>query len=167
MPAAVDEGSYALPLIINSYIPMNTALTQTRESITKPVGVYFITIFDFIAVGLVPLIAIIWLNRQAEVELPFASLILRVSLAVLAMAASIWAVAGDNPGRCLLLGLVTVSSVLMIMNSISFMISGEAVGTNVITAIGAGIRGLFWLGINWWYFNRRHVVAFYKQNNWR
>jgi heme/copper-type cytochrome/quinol oxidase subunit 4 len=72
---------------------MNTALTQTRESIKKPVGVYIITIFDFIAVGLVQLIAIIWLNRQTEVELPFASFILRVSLAVLAMAASIWALA--------------------------------------------------------------------------
>jgi hypothetical protein len=143
---------------------MNASETQTPRKIDKPIGVYIITAFDFIAVGLVPLIAVIWLNRMTEGELSFVVLVTGIGLGVLVMAASVWAWIGDNPARYLLLGLVTISSLLLIINNVALMSSGRVVGENVIKSVGAIIRGLFWIGINWWYFNRRHVVAYYKQN---
>jgi hypothetical protein len=143
---------------------MNASETRSRRKIDKPIGVYIITAFDFIAVGLVPLIAVIWLNRMTDGELPFVSLVTGVSLGVLVMAASVWAWMGANPARYLLLGLVTIISFLIIINNIALLASREVVGENLIKSVGAIIRGLFWIGINWWYFNRRHVVAYYQQN---
>ncbi|HEX8649380.1 MAG TPA: hypothetical protein VF708_00955 [Pyrinomonadaceae bacterium] len=155
---------YALSRNKSKLMSMNASETQTPRKIDKPIGVYIITAFDFIAVGLVPLIAVIWLNRMTEGELSFVVLVTGIGLGVLVMAASVWAWIGDNPARYLLLGLVTISSLLLIINNVALMSSGRVVGENVIKSVGAIIRGLFWIGINWWYFNRRHVVAYYKQN---
>ena len=142
----------------------SSAETHRSRKVERPFGVYVITAFDFIALGLVQLIGIIMLNRMSEEEIPLANFVLGVSLAVLAMAASVWALAGDNIGRWLLLVLVTVSSLLLITQSVILMASGVATGRYAITAAGAIVRGLFWIGINWWYFNRKETVAYYKRN---
>lgn len=139
--------------------------SHIRRKVERPFGVYLITAFDFIAVGVVPLIGIVLLNRMSEEEIPLANFVLGVSLAVLAMAASVWALVGDNIGRWLLLALVTISSLLLITNSLILMAGGVATGRYAITAVGAIIRGLFWIGINWWYFNRKRTVAYYKRDS--
>jgi hypothetical protein len=138
--------------------------SHIRRKVERPFGVYLITAFDFIAVGLVPLISTVLLNRMSEEEIPLAAFVLSVSLAVFAMAASVWALAGDNIGRWLLLMLVTISSLLLITNSLILMAGGVATGRYALMAVGAIIRGLFWVGINWWYFNRNRTVAYYKRN---
>jgi hypothetical protein len=37
-------------------------------------------------------------------------------------------------------------------------------GTSVIASVGWIVRATFWMGINWWYFRRSHVVAYFTQN---
>ena len=135
----------------------------TKRRIAKPIGLYIISVFDFIAVGLVPLLAVVWVARSSETELPFAAVLISVGLAVLVMAASFWAWFGDNAGRWLLLVLVTVSSLLLILNNLLLISGGETSGATAIPNVGWIVRATFWIGINWWYFNRRHVVAYFKQ----
>ena len=135
-----------------------------RRRIARPIGLYIITVFDFVAVGLVPLFAVVWVARSTEVELPFAAILISVGLAVMVMAASIWAWVGDNAGRWLLLILVTISSLLLILNNVLLISGGVTFGSTAIPNVGWIVRATFWIGINWWYFNRRHVVAYFKRD---
>ena len=137
---------------------------QTQRRIAKPIGLYIITVFDFIAVGLIPLLTVIFAACNSESELPFAVVVISVGLPVLVMAVTIWAWVGDNVARYLLLALITLVSVLLIINNVILVSSGEASGGRAIPAVGVIVRATFWIGINWWYFNRRHVVAYFKQN---
>ena len=89
--------------------------------------------------------------------------ILLLSLAIFTMAASIWAWVGDNPGRLLRLALVTLSSLIIIVNNIILMAQGVVVGPDVIKSVGNIIRGLFWIGIKWWYLNRKQTLAYFRQ----
>ena len=137
---------------------------QTQRRIAKPIGLYIIAVFDFIAVGLIPLLTVIFAARNSELELSFFVIVISVGLPVLVMAASIWAWVGDNVARYLLLALITLLSVLLIINNVVLVSSGEASGDRAIPSVGVIVRATFWIGINWWYFNRRHVVAYFKQN---
>ena len=134
--------------------------TTIKRRISRPVGLYIITVFDFIAVGLVPLLTVVGAARNPEVDLPFYAVLVSVGLTVLVMVAAVWALVGDNLGRYLLLGLVTLSSVLLILNNLIIISSGDS---SSIRSIGWVIRASFWIGINWWYFNRQHVIAYFKQ----
>jgi hypothetical protein len=33
--------------------------------------------------------------------------------------------------------------------------------------VGTIVRGVFWIAINWWYFNRGETVAYYKRHERR
>ena len=140
---------------------------QTQRRIAKPIGLYIITVFDFIAVGLIPLLTVIIGVRNSESEFPFFVILVSVGLPVLVMAATVWAWVGDNVARYLLLALITLLSVLLVINNVVLLSSGEASGDNVIPSVGVIVRATFWIGINWWYFNRSHVVAYFKQHKWR
>jgi hypothetical protein len=137
---------------------------QTQRRLAKPIGLYIITVFDFIAVGLIPLATTVFAVRNDESELPFLVVVISVGLPVLVMAAAIWAWVGDNVARYLLLALITLLSVLLIINNVILVSSGEVSGDRVIPSVGVIVRASFWIGINWWYFNRRHVIAYFKQN---
>jgi len=91
---------------------------QTQRRIAKPIGLYVITVFDFIAAGLIPLMTVIFAARNSESELPFFVIVISVGLPAFVMAASIWAWVGDNVARYLLLVLITLMSVLLIINNI-------------------------------------------------
>jgi cadmium resistance protein CadD (predicted permease) len=137
---------------------------QTQRRIAKPIGLYIITAFDFIAVGLIPLVTVIFAARNSDSELPFFVIAVSVGLPVLVMAATIWAWFGDNVARYLLLGLITLMSVLLILNNVILISGGEASGDRAIPSVGIIVRASFWIVINWWYFNRGHVVRYFKQN---
>jgi hypothetical protein len=144
--------------------PQKMEHIQTQRRIAKPIGLYVITVFDFISAGLIPLMTVIVAARNSESELPFFVIVISVGLPAFVMAASIWAWVGDNVARYLLLVLITLMSVFLIINNIILVSSGEASGDRAIPSVGVIVRASFWIGINWWYFNRHHVVAYFKQN---
>jgi hypothetical protein len=129
----------------------------------RPIGVHIITAFDFLAVGLIPFIAAIWVGPDAEIGISVTNFVLAIGLALFTMAAAIWAWAGDNQGRLLLLALVTVTSTLIIANNINLIIENDLEGSSIIRLIGNIFRGLVWIGVNWWYFCRKTVIGFYKK----
>lgn len=134
-----------------------------RRKIDKPLGVYIIAIFNIIAMGIIQLASFILLMRISQEEIPLFLRLLNVGLPVIIIAASVWAAAGDNAGRRLLLTAVTMLSLGIILNSLILLVSGDAAGENVIKAVGYIIRAGFWLGINWWYFMRPSTLAYYRQ----
>ncbi|HYW73638.1 MAG TPA: hypothetical protein VE961_21630 [Pyrinomonadaceae bacterium] len=134
-----------------------------KRRIAKPIGLYIITFLDFLGVGVLPLLSVIALARRPEAEIPFITVLLSVGLAMTVMAGSVWACIGDRAGRWLLLGAVSLTCSLFILNHAVAIFAPE---TPVPNAIGYGvriIRAAIWMGVNWWYFRRSHVVGYYKQ----
>ena len=140
------------------------AIESPRRRLAKPIGLYIITAFDFIGIGLAPLLSVVLVARRSDVDLPFAGVLFSVGLAISVMAACVWALVGDNAGRWLLLTLVTISSSLLILNNALLIFGDNTSGTSVIASVGWIVRATFWMGINWWYFRRSHVVAYFTQN---
>jgi hypothetical protein len=137
--------------------------TPTRR-IAKPIGLYIISFLDFAVVGLMPLLLVIIVARRPDAEVPFITVLLSVGLAMTVMAASVWACVGDSAGRWLLLAAVTLTCSLFILNYGVAIFSGETSGPTTVGSVVRAGRAAFWMGINWWYFRRSHVVAYYKQN---
>jgi len=138
--------------------------TTWKKRIDRPLGVYLITTYDFLAVGLIPLLTFVLFLRNSDTELSFTATLLSVGLYVVVMAASVWACVGDNIGRWLLLSTVTLTAVLWITNAVftlSEMDVSNAVKPRVIGFIS---RGTISLALNWWYFNRKTTVAYYKRD---
>lgn len=136
---------------------------QTRRRIAKPTGLFILSVFDFVVVGLIPLLTTLLYLRNTELELPFAAVLISVALPVFVMAASVWAMIGDNPARYVLLTLVTLTSINMIISGVMFL-TGEILKSRMSSTIGMMVRAVFWLVINWWYLNRAHVVAYFRQS---
>lgn len=137
---------------------------QPKRRIAKPLGLYIIAVFDFIAVGLIPFLTIFFAVRNTESELPMWVVMISLALPAFVMAAAVWAWVGDSAARPVLLVLVTLMSILLIINNIVLVSSGEIPREHAIRPTGVIIRASFWIAINWWYFNRRHVVEFFRQN---
>jgi|ERR1043165_472582 hypothetical protein len=146
---------------------MSNPAPSPKKRIEKPLGVYILTLVDFVFLGIYPLVLIYVLKSRQDIELPAISFVTGISLALLIMAVSVWASFGDNPARYLLLTLVTISSSLIIFNNVTLMASGEIEGGDKISSVGHILRGLVWLSVNWWYLTRPNTVAYYKQNTWR
>jgi hypothetical protein len=101
---------------------------KTQRRFAKPIGLYIITVFDFVAVGLIPLVTTMFAVRNNERSLPFFVIVISIGLPVLVMAATVWAWVGDNVARYLLLALITLLSALLIINNVILVSSGEALG---------------------------------------
>ena len=143
---------------------MEQVQTQSRRRIAKPIGLYILAGFNFVVFGLVPLLTILLSIRNTQQELALFDVMISIGFPLFIMAATAWALVGDNPARYALLALVTLWSIVVITNTTVLFSSEEAVSFRPSSVIGFTVRTVFWTAINWWYFNRAHVVAYFKQN---
>src|SRR5580765_2293071 len=144
---------------------MQEASTSTwKERIDRPLGVYFITGYDFMVVGLLPLLMFIFYLRNSDTEMSLPATMLSVGLYVLVMVFSVWACVGDNIGRWLLLSAVTLTVVMWIINAVFILSNMDLSSGEKPSVIGFIPRGVLALVLNWWYFNRRSTVAYYKRS---
>ena len=143
---------------------MEQVQTERRRRIAKPMGLYILCVIDFVVVGLIPLLTIFLALRNTELELPFLNVMISIGFPLFIMAATVWALVGDNPARYVLLALLTLWSMAVITNTIVLFTSEDGVSFRSSSVIGFTVRTVFWTAINWWYFNRAHVVAYFKQN---
>jgi hypothetical protein len=142
---------------------MGTEPTPSKRRIAKPLGIYVITLFDAIAIGLFPLIVLFFLDNDPGIKISEFDYYLTALLRVMVVASALGAMMGEDLGRRILLGAVTAASISMVLNSINILSSNQAAGTQGAGLVGNITRGIFWIGINWWYFNRREIVDYYKQ----
>ena len=143
---------------------MATAPVHSKRRIAKPLGVSVLTAFDGVFIGLLPLALLIFLNSDPKMEISTLDYYLSAGLRIIVIAAALGAFVGENVARYVLLWSVTAVSILMIINTIDFLSSTHTEGSSGVGMVGNITRGLFWIGINWWYLNRRGVVDYYKQD---
>ena len=143
---------------------MQEAQTTWRSRIDRPFGVYLITIYNFLFVGLVPLLTFVLFLRNSDAELSFIATLLSVGLYFVVMGASVWACVGDNIGRWLLLSAVTLTAVMWIVNAVIILSNTDLANGEKPSVIGFISRGVISLALNWWYFNRKTTVDYYKRN---
>jgi len=143
---------------------MEQVQTQSRRRIAKPIGLYILAGFNVVVFGLVPLLTILLSIRNTQQELALFDVMISIGFPLFIMAATAWALVGDNPARYALLALLTLWSIVVITNTIVLFSGEEAVSFRPSSVIGFTVRIVFWTAINWWYFNRAPVVAYFKQN---
>jgi hypothetical protein len=144
---------------------MEEVATSTwKKRIERPIGVYLITIYDFVAVGLIPLLAFVFYLRHSDTELSLPTIMLSVGLYVLVMAFSVWAFVGDNIGRWLLLSAVTLAVAVSILDAILIVTNIDLSSGDKPRLIVFVPRGIFALAANWWYLNKQSTNAYYKQD---
>jgi hypothetical protein len=141
-----------------------TGTITWRKRIDRPLGLYFITIYDFLVLGLLPLLMFVLYLRNSDPEMSLPATILSVGLYVLVMTFSVWACIGDNIGRWLLLSVVTLTVVMWIINAFFILSTMDLSSGEKPSVIGFIPRGVLALALNWWYFNRRTTVAYYKRD---
>ena len=129
--------------------------------IERPLGLYMMAAYDFLVVGVIPLLTFVLALRNSDAEVPFVLVLLSVALYFCVMGAAVWAWSGDNTGRWILLATVTFVALQWIVNAI-LVLSGSDHKPRVIGFIS---RGATALALNWWYFNRKSTVAYFKQNS--
>ncbi len=138
--------------------------TTWKKRIDRPLGVYLITIYDFLVVGLIPLLTFVLFLRNSDTEMSLPATMLSVGLYVVVMATSVWACVGDNTGRWLLLSAVTLTAVMWIINAVFILSNMDLSSREKPSVIGFISRGIISLALNWWYFNRKTTVAYYKRD---
>jgi hypothetical protein len=119
--------------------------------------------YDFLVVGVIPLLTFVLAVRNSDGEMPFIVVLLSVCLYFLVMGAAVWAWSGDNTGRWVLLCTVTFVALQWIVNAILTLTALEIPRARP-SVIGFITRGVTAIALNWWYFNRKSTVAYYKQN---
>lgn len=120
------------------------------------------TAYDFLVVGAIPLLTLVFALRNSDAELPFIVVLLSVGLYFSVMATAVWAWVGDNIGRWLLLVSVSLVALQWIVNATVWLLGSEVAGAKP-AVIGFISRGITALALNWWYFTRKGTTAYYKQ----
>lgn len=110
-----------------------------------------------------PLLTLGLFLRHSDAEFSFITTLLSVGLYFIVMGASVWACVGDNIGRWLLLSAVTLTAVGWI-NATLILSNMDLASGEKPSVIGFISRGIISLVLNWWYFNRKTTVAYYKRN---
>jgi hypothetical protein len=132
--------------------------------IERPLGVYLMTAYNIVAVGVIPLSTFVLSVRNSEAEVPFIWVLLSVAMYFCVMGAAVWACSGNDMGRWILLSAVTFVALQWIVNAIVALSGSDIASREKPSVVGYISRGSMALALNWWYFNRKSTVAYYKQS---
>jgi hypothetical protein len=119
--------------------------------------------FDFLVGGLIPLLIFVSAVQNSEAEVSFFLVLRTVALCFCVMGAAIWAWWGDDTGRWVLLFSVTWVALQWIANTLQVLSASEIMRGSTPRVIGVMTRALITIALNWWYFNRKSTLRYYKQ----
>lgn len=138
---------------------------EIKRRISKPVGVYVLTILIFIRLGLFQFINY-WVEIQrSDGDVPFSIVFISLFLSVFSAAAAIWAFYGDNLSRVVILILVSLNVLwwfFLIVSAIAYDTSEKLGWIKLLPSL---IQPIFCLCVTWWFFTKSDVVAYYKQQS--
>ncbi len=149
---------------------MNTMENEWKKRIRKPEGVYIMSLLLFLNFGLYQFFYDLSAMRQTENETPLIIAALLISLDVFSAATAIWAFFGDNLARILLLTFVSVNMLWSVFVLITLIANAKQNSNgfydeNIFFFGLSLLKPLFVFGLCWWYFTRKDVLAYYKQEN--
>ncbi len=134
------------------------------KRIRKPEGVFVMALLLFLNFGVHQFLSDFSAMRQSATETPVLIAIILISLDVFSAASAVWAFLGDNLGRIALLIFISLNmlwSIFVLIISVSY---GKFDGSAFIFLFSL-LKPLFLFGLSWWYFTRKDVIAYYKQDN--
>ncbi len=141
-----------------------------KKRLRKPNGVFLLTGLIFLNFGVYQFLNDFLAMRAAENETPLLIAVILISLDVFSAASAVWAFFGDNSGRISLLSFVSLNmlwSVFMLVLAISYA-KPDARGyydQNIFFFGFSLVKPLALFGLCWWYFTRKDILAYYKQDN--
>src|SRR5262249_42265251 len=129
------------------------------------IGLYVMAAFDFLVVGVIPLLTFVLSARNSEEEVSLVLALTSVATYFCVMGAAVWAWSGDDTGRWILLSTVTFVALHWIVNASLTLAESELAAGDKPRVVGFISRGSLALALNWWYFTRKSTVAYYKQSS--
>ncbi len=128
----------------------------------RPLGMWLLAIADGLFSGVMPLVVIVVLFQNPEYGQTILSLVVMVLLCGSIVAVSIGTLYRDNLSRYLLLALITVYWSLRLFNSLAAINSENVASSQIGLVYGDLWRAPFWIGINWWYWLRKHTAKIFQ-----
>lgn len=140
---------------------------NSRSARKRPVGVWILTIWDALFVGLVPLLlaTLLYLNEESRqiLSLNPASIVVQILLTAGVLVGAVLAWRGERRGRNLLVAAVIVHHVLIILNNVSMALIDAPVEVGSSRFWSNAIRSAIWIAIHVWYFLGKPTREYYSQ----
>ena len=131
----------------------------------RPLGVWILTGYALLFVGLAPAATAVVLYASGEAQgagLGMVDLLLPLVLGICVTIAAIGAWRGNNKARIALVGLVTINYVLIAINNLLLLGSGAPPESQQISAWGRVFRGVLYPAVYFWYFRRAETREYYE-----
>ena len=144
--------------------------TQTisieSEKISRPFGVWILTIYGAIFAGIIPLIAyiLVFLSGSSPVLSGLNPLYLIFSIG-LNIGITIFAIQtwmGKEKARKTFIVLISLNYLLLSINNFLIILSGQADSLEIMRLWGRVIRNLVYPALYIWYFNRSRTKEFFQ-----
>jgi uncharacterized integral membrane protein len=140
-----------------------SVLQHYMRRIERPRGLYVMVAYDFLVGGVIPLLFLVFAVRNSGAEVSFITVLMSVALYFCVMGAAVWAWWGDDTGRWVLLFGVTWVALQWIVNALQVLSASEVMPGDNSRRMGVIFRAAITITLNWWYFNRKSTVRYYKQ----
>jgi hypothetical protein len=129
---------------------------------SRPTGVWILTIYALIFVGIAPLLLSIFMLVTGNAAGNVVSILLSLPISIGVISSAIGAWKGNEKARKSLLVLVTLHYVLIAVNNYFFINSGQVSEDEQIRLWGRVLRGFLYPAIYIWFFNKYTTKEFYN-----
>lgn len=141
---------------------MRENLNNLQKSKTsRPTGIWVLTIYALLFVGLFPFLLSIFLLLSGNSEGSVLNILLSLPISLGAAVAAIGAWKGNEKARKALLLFVTLHYVFIAINNYILISSGQVTGDQQAVLWGRVIRGFLYPAVYIWYFNKPSTKIFY------
>jgi hypothetical protein len=129
----------------------------------RPTGLYVLTIWDGILLGILPLLSTVFgLVRNGVQNTNAFSIYLVAGLSALIITVSIGTFVGNDRSRAALIYLVTIYESLQAFNSVILLASGNLPAADQLYSIGRIMWAVFWIALHVWYLLKPSTLEFFR-----
>ena len=139
----------------------NLATPQVVQK-TRPTGVWILTIYAWIFVGIAPLLLSVFMLISGNAAGSVFSILLSLPISIGVIASAIGAWKGSEKARKSLLVLVTLHYVFIAINNYVFISSGQIPDDEQTRLWGRVLRGFIYPAVYIWYFTKYTTKEFYN-----
>jgi len=129
---------------------------------TRPTGVWILTIYALIFVGIAPLLLSVFMLISGNAAGSTFSILLSLPISIGVITSAIGAWNGSEKARKALLILVTLHYVFIAINNYILINSGQVPDNEQTRLWGRVLRGFIYPAVYIWYFNKYTTKEFYN-----
>ena len=136
-------------------------LTGPGDKPSRPVGVWILTLYALIFAGIAPLVLSILVLIKGNAAGNELGIFLSLPLSAGIIVSAIGAWQGKEKARKWLLALITLNYVLVGINNLTAIFSGQVPPEDQIRLWGRAFRGILYPIVYFWYFSQYTTKDFY------